>query len=301
MNCRFCNADPQYQSIKGNFVYGGSLDQKFWECAKCRMVYLYPPMPEEEEKKFYSQEFEKYMQKRSGIDTKNGWGSVEEHIRINQPEVIRRMALLEQFLNKDKEMKILEIGCSSGFMLLALRGKGHKVFGVEPSGGFVNFLKEKNIEVFSDFSQVKKSGIVFDLIIHYYVLEHIHKPLEFLKGYLSLIGTGARMIFEVPNVKDPLVSLYKVPAFDRFYWSVAHNWYFSPESMSYVLGKLNLRFNIHFQQRYDLSNHIVWMLEGKPGGKGRYVDIFSPELDERYKNDLIKSGVCDTMAIELIK
>lgn len=300
MNCRLCQAHSKYQSIKGNSVYGGTPEHKFWECGKCKIVYLYPPLSDDDEKKFYNREFEKYMRERSGIDTKDGWLSAEEHVKVNQPEAERRMRTLKP-LAAGRSMKILEVGCSSGFMLFNLRDMKHLVSGVELSGNFTEFLKQQNIEAFRDIKEIEENNLRFDLIIHYYVLEHIRKPLEFIREYMELLVPGGKMLFEIPNVRDPLVSLYKIPAFDSFYWSIAHHWYFSYESMSYLLDKLGYKYNIAFEQRYDLSNHIVWMLEGKPGGKSRYSNIFSPQTDARYREDLKKSGFCDTLLVEIEK
>ena len=103
------------------------------------------------------------------------------------------------------------------------------------------------------------------------------------------------MVFEVPCASDPLSELYKVPAFDRFYWSVAHHWYFTRASLASVLEKTSYRFELLPEQRYDMSNHMVWMQEGKPGGFGRYAYLFGPELDRLYKQRLRDAWLCDTI------
>jgi hypothetical protein len=56
-------------------------------------------------------------------------------------------------------------------------------------------------------------------------------------------------------------------------------------SFRYVFDKLGLKYELFPEQRYDLSNHIVWMLEGKPGGQARYSHVFSQGLIEKYKDD----------------
>ncbi|MDO8282173.1 MAG: class I SAM-dependent methyltransferase [Thermodesulfovibrionia bacterium] len=299
VKCRLCGAASRYQKIKGRFVYGGSARHKFLECSRCEAVYLYPLPSEEQERKFYRNEFEKYMANRSGADTRKGWLSAEDHIRTNRPEVERRMMFLKKLLNRRRKLNILEVGCSSGFLLFALRDMKHNVYGVEPSGVFTDFLRTKNVTLFTDASDAARSGIKFDLILHYYVLEHIRKPAEFIQGYMDLLSGSGKMVFEVPNVQDPLISLYSVPSFGRFYWSMAHHWYFSPESMTYMLDKLGHKYSFYLEQRYDLSNHMVWMQDGKPGGKGRYSDVFTRELEDAYKQSLIKSGFCDTLGVVL--
>ena len=291
-NCRFCDAVPSLQSIKGRFVYGGTSEQHFWKWDACKMIYLFPPLPEEEESVFYKKEFEKYMEKRTGQD--KDWSSPEKHFLSNQREVRRRMPFLESYLTEVQ--KILEIGCSSGFMLSALKDKGMDVYGLDPSEGFIEYVRSKGIQVKKTLEELKEDhDIDFDLILHYYVLEHIRNPLGFIRQYMELLNDTGKMIFEVPCATDPLVELYKVPAFDRFYWSVAHHWYFNRESLAELLKKTDYSFELFPDQRYDISNHMTWMQEGKPGGLSRYGHIFGSELDRLYKEKLKENWLCDTI------
>ena len=84
----------------------------------------------------------------------------------------------------------------------------------------------------------------------------------------------------------------KVFIFERFYWSLAHPWYFSEKSLGYVLNKLDQPFEILLEQRYDLSNHMVWAKDGVPGGMGKLTHLLGEELENDYKNNLIKIGKC---------
>ena len=109
------------------------------------------------------------------------------------------------------------------------------------------------------------------------------------------------MVFEIPNRSDPLITVYKIPAFDKFYWSVAHNYYFNQPSLEYVLGKVGVKFEILPEQRYDISNHMTWALEGKPGGQGKYSSLFTAELGKIYLESMMKTGHCDTLIAHLRK
>jgi 2-polyprenyl-3-methyl-5-hydroxy-6-metoxy-1,4-benzoquinol methylase len=75
----------------------------------------------------------------------------------------------------------------------------------------------------------------FDVIMHFFVLEHISDPLNFLKLQIELLKPGGKIIFEIPNAADVIYSVYDIPAFERFYWSIAHPWYFSEKSLTYLL------------------------------------------------------------------
>ena len=112
---------------------------------------------------------------------------------------------------------------------------------------------------------------------------------------IELLNIHGKIIFEIPNAADPIYSLYDIPAFERFYWSKAHPWYFSEQSLKYLLGRLGASYEIIREQRYDLSNHMVWARDGRPGGLGRFSDLLGPEFDRSYKQALIQSGMCDTL------
>jgi hypothetical protein len=109
------------------------------------------------------------------------------------------------------------------------------------------------------------------------------------------------MIFEVPNRDDPLISIYNIPTFQKFYWSVAHNYYFNRRSLEFVLDRVGAKFEICNEQRYDISNHLNWALEGKPGGQGKYSAFFTPELEKAYLRSMIETGFCDTLIAKVYK
>jgi len=233
------------------------------------------------------------MADRSGQT--GGWHNAEKHIIANEPTRLRRMKYLKSSIGDAKD--ILEIGCSSGFMLLPLIKEGKICTGVEPSGMFSDFLRNKGLSVYPSLEVLLDGNpsCRYDIVMHFFVLEHISKPLEFLQTQLKLLRPGGKLIFEIPNVADPLRSIYDVPEFERFYWSIAHPWYHSESSLSFLLDQLECKYKILRDQRYDLSNHLIWARDGRPGGMGRFTRFWGLELEDIYKQTLIKSGHCDTL------
>lgn len=298
--CRQCKAPFDQQSIRAEYVYGGEKAHKFWKCEACELVYLYPVPSLSDEQRFYAMEFEKFMENRSGSD--KNWAGPIEHVKSNQDHVLRRWEFLKNILAPGQ--LILEVGCSSGFMLKDLRAKGINVIGIEPSGGFKKFLNSNGFENYNSINELKtvKPDLKFDSILHFFVLEHIRDPLEFINSQLEVLKPGGCIISEIPNVNDPLTSLYNIKAFEKFYWSIAHHYYYSPKSLSKILSDLNCsKIEIVLDQRYDLSNHITWMQDGILGGQGRFNHIFSESTLNNYKSDLIKSGYCDTFFVYIYK
>ena len=233
------------------------------------------------------------MTSRSGVA--GGWLGAESHILANESTRDRRLKYLDQ--NIPEKAAILEVGCSSGFMLIPYHKKGNICTGIEPSGFFSHYVRDQGIEIFTSIEELIQNAPdkKFDIIMHFFVLEHISEPLAFLKNQLALLKKGGKIIFEIPNVADALFTIYDIPAFEKFYWSIAHPWYFSEDSLKFLLNQLDEPFDILFDQRYDLSNHMTWARDGKPGGMGKYTSKLGSDLEEAYKQTLIKNGYCDTL------
>lgn len=293
--CPLCGAGREAQSVVTPHVYGGAARQgnAFFHCETCDVRYQYPGLTPEEEARFYAAEFEGFMASRAG--DKGGWLKAEQHVAANEPTRVRRMKYLAPYLSKPAD--VLEVGCSSGFMLYPLAAAGHRCTGVEPSGVFSEFVNERGLTAYQSLDQLRQNApdARFDLILHFFVLEHIANPATFLAELLSLLKPGGKIVFEIPNAADPLYSVYDIPAFERFYWSVAHPWYFSESSLHFLLKQLGHSYEVLRDQRYDLSNHMVWARDGRPGGMGRFTAQLGGALEEAYKQALIRVGKCDTL------
>lgn len=296
MECRICKAEEKFQSIRADHVFGGKEEHDFWECSECGAIYLLPTLTKEEEKHFYNKEFEKFMSTRVGDH--RDWSNAEKHIQSNQDQVIRRWKFIDEHIKKD--MNVLEIGCSSGFMLDKFKKEGCNVCGVEPSGEFLEFIHGKGFEGYETLEEISNDR-KFDLICHFFVFEHISNPFDFINKQLALLNNEGVIIAEIPSATDPLTSLYDIDAFEKFYWSIAHHYYYTPKSLKYILDKMDLKYELIAEQRYDLSNHITWMTDGKPGGQNRFNNVFSEELIEKYKSDLKDNWLCDTVFLKIYK
>lgn len=299
MFCRLCGTNKG-QRIRAKYVFGGTQEHKFYECKKCGVIYLYPYLTEEEETRFYKMEFEKFMATRVG--NHRDWSNAQKHIATNQDQVQRRMKYLQNYIDAKIGGNLLEIGCSSGFMLEAFRQKGFKCFGVEPSGEFLEFLHKNNFNAYENLDDLISNNLElkFDVITHFFVFEHIADPYVFLTKTYSLLKDDGIIIAEIPSSTDALTSLYNIHAFEKFYWSIAHHYYYNPISIAYLMDRLGFKYEIIPEQRYDLSNHITWLMDGKPGGQSRFCE-FSKQTIKSYADDLKKSWKCDTLILVIYK
>lgn len=299
-HCPLCASDHTCQNVVTRHVYGAQHGQAIFHCGQCDVRYLYPGLSAEEEARLYAAEFEKFMADRSAENA--GWEKPESHISANAREAKRRGDFLSQHLPKSG--RVLEIGCSSGFMLYDLAQKGFECVGVEPSGVFSEYVASRGLSCFNSLEALIENGTHqggFDVILHYYVMEHISDPKTFLNEQLELLNHNGVLVFEVPNAMDALSDLYEVPSYEKFIWVISHQWYFSRPSMAHLLKSLDADFDVFIDQRYDLSNHMTWALDNRPGGMGRFTEIWGQEIEEQYKQALIKAEKGDTLTMVVRK
>ena len=111
-----------------------------------------------------------------------------------------------------------------------------------------------------------------------------------------------RLVIEVPNSEDALITLFDNDAFQCFtYWS-QHLFLFNTETMRRLATQAGLKVvSIQQFQRYPLSNHLHWLSRNQPGGHQHWSFLDSPELKNAYANTLATIGKCDTLIVHLEK
>jgi 2-polyprenyl-3-methyl-5-hydroxy-6-metoxy-1,4-benzoquinol methylase len=195
-----------------------------------------------------------------------------------------------------EKARLLEIGCGSGAFLDSVRPYCGEVTGVEPHEEYRQAtVARSNIPVVASIDELLLGSKRFDTVAMFHVLEHIADPVSFLGKIAQVMDRDGKLLIEVPNVDDVLVSVYKIPAYLRFYYQKAHLYYFSRPTLVRTLEQAGFKATIDGIQRYDLSNHIHWMLTGQPGGQGYYLDMFSPSVNAAYADALIRAGRSDTL------
>ncbi len=253
-------------------------------CIDCGLVFLWPRPNEEEADRYYGELYrEDYNEP-----------PLHERYRADLDEARSRVRRLLPILQHNT--RLLEVGCGSGAFLDSIRPYVAEVIGVEPDGASREWVTGQMrtcvVERVTDVLQQEKT---FDLLALFHVLEHVPNPVPFLQSLSQLLRPEGRLVIEVPNVDDVLVGVYQIPAYLRFYYQKAHLYYFSKDTLTMVLNRAGFNPTIEGIQRYDLGNHIRWMLTGQPGGQGYYNDILSPSVHAAYADALIRAGYSDTL------
>jgi SAM-dependent methyltransferase len=238
-------------------------------------------MSPEEEREFYEKTYRFHYESQNAEDL---WNE-------SLPEAKKRVLRFKELYTKDT--RLLEIGCASGFFLSEVKKYVKTATGVELTKEYVNYATGRGLDVRESLDEIPDDSC--DLIFMFHVLEHIDDPIKYLKEVKRKLSSNGKMIIEVPNVEDILVSTYKIKPHLDFYWEIAHNYYFSKTTLGRVLEKAGYHYQIFPLQRYDLSNHMYWMITGKPGGQGHFNAVFSPSLLDEYEKNLKVRFLCDTI------
>ena len=253
-------------------------------CTGCGLVFLSPQPSREELELYYTSGYRKEFLEPP---------VAERHRNDLDAAYLRVQRLLPRLR---PETRLLEVGCGFGAFLYAVRPYVREVMGVEPDATARSWIKQTlGLKMLEKIPPAGSGQEAFDLVVSFHVLEHVPDPVAFLTKLRKVLRPGGEFVVEVPNVVDALVEVYRVSSYLQFYYQKAHLYYFSKQTLALALEKAGYEAVISGVQRYDLSNHMRWMLTGQPGDHGYYGDILAPAVQAAYADALIRSGHADTL------
>lgn len=167
----------------------------------------------------------------------------------------------------NKKTKLLDVGCSSGAFLAAVKPYVKSVVGNEFNTKDASFVRKTlKIPVYtSPLGENPIKAPSFDLITAFQVLEHIDKPVEFLRTIGKYLKKNGRIIIEVPNVNDWLISVFDTPSYRDFYYREVHLFYYTPQTLLKMMKKAGFEGKvISSGLNSNFINQLNWILSGKP-------------------------------------
>ncbi|MBS3158444.1 class I SAM-dependent methyltransferase [Candidatus Woesearchaeota archaeon] len=117
------------------------------------------------------------------------------------------------FLNKmdlGKELNILDVGCSKGFIARSLQNSKYRFYGIEIDKDDIMSAKKYYKEIRSinldNEKPAYKEGF-FDIIILADIIEHLKDPDSIIRHFKKFLKKDGIMIISVPNVANAYVRL----------------------------------------------------------------------------------------------
>lgn len=139
-----------------------------------------------------------------------------------------------KYLPKDKNVRILDIGCGIGLLVYALNKAGYKnVKGVDISPHQIDIAKKYSLDVEhvdNTVSWLQSHKSAFDVIFLLDVLEHIHpsEHLTILKSIYNSLNIDGTLILTVPNANSTFASRWR-------YVDWTHHTSFTEHSLEFIL------------------------------------------------------------------
>lgn len=232
-------------------------------CVKCNHGFLVDYKIIEDYKEYYDKNYRQKVSHKSRVASTNPSEIFEVYKNFQQDRLIHIRPYLA--LNKN----LLEIGASAGQFLCHIKNEVNKVFAVELDEACCRFISSKfGIDADSNFLEYSIfKNQKFDIICSFQVLEHIEKPIEFIKVMSQYLKKGGTIFIEVPNLNDPLISIWNNQAYRNFFYHTDHLHYFSENSLLKVIieaGFKDSQVEIFYTQDYNLLNHLNWIMNEQP-------------------------------------
>ncbi|MPW24779.1 methyltransferase domain-containing protein [Alkalibaculum sp. M08DMB] len=211
----------------------------------------------------------------------------------------RRVELTKKYITS-KESRVLDVGTGYGFFVNIMKRYGYDIEGLEIGNErrkIAERMCNKPIYSYNLLEDVPVAELLkYEVITMFQMLEHITDIELFLCNARELLQTQGKIIIEVPNLKDHMLSISE--EYKEFFWQEAHISYFSPEMLNQVLTRSGFKdIHIFGVQRYSIENMFHWSLNKKPqiySTSYNTADAFS-WIDEYYKNELVKELKSDTI------
>ncbi|MFZ0817421.1 MAG: methyltransferase domain-containing protein [Candidatus Sulfotelmatobacter sp.] len=190
-------------------------------CESCRAVSLADPPRPEEMGRHYTEDYHK------AIVAGGEWAGA------------RRWKDQVKMISQHKSGgAILDIGCSSGGFLGAMRGPAWKLYGIEMEESTAERARAiTGAEVFvGDAIAAPFLPASFDAITAFDLLEHVYAPRQFLAKVLEWLKPGGIFYAMMPNIDS-----WEARLFGSYWYGLElprHLSHFSPASIRYVMTEL---------------------------------------------------------------
>jgi len=130
----------------------------------------------------------------------------------HSPRINHWSRYISGFYGDTNSMKILDMGCAEGYLVLALQDLGFNAFGIEPNPAMCNYatlvlgINQENIK--QSIYEVKSfDAETFDAISSYHTIEHCPSPHSILVNAFTHLKKGGLLFLSTPSAEASINEL----------------------------------------------------------------------------------------------
>lgn len=138
-----------------------------------------------------------------------------------------------------KKGSVLDIGSSTGTLLIIFREQGWHTKGIEPSKKASDLARLSGLDIISHEFEEVNIDEQFDVICASHILEHVADPRIFLTKVKQLLKSDGLLLLDLPNFSSMSAKLLG----SRWYYILPdeHRWHFTRKSLSVLLDRVGFR------------------------------------------------------------
>ena len=207
------------------------------QCERCHCWYMVLPPDQKTLKSYYTTDYY-FFNRDTDFEFNRTYQLYRRNVRVIENEL--------------HEKRVLEIGCSKGYLLAILSRMGWQVQGVEISDEASYYARnEFNLPVFTgdvESYAEHNPAIKYPLILALDVLEHVSDPFSFMQAVNELLAPGGLLIIDTPNGESSSIKR------ERGEWkgfNPFHIHIFSQVGIRILLSKYDLSIDSVYEYSYD--------------------------------------------------
>jgi len=219
-------------------------------CAACDLVYVSPTFDEAHYKTVYrSAEYQEIVRDL-------GISSHEYRVQRFGRE---RVDIMARHLGAERP-RLLDVGCSTGFVVEAARERGWDAVGLDLNPSAVEYGKSRGLDLRTvglEDAGFEPGG--FDAVCLFDVLEHLIDPIPTLRACVRLLRPGGIVFLYVPNYDSASRLLMGKDA--HFIWPTHHLNYYTPATIRDLLRREGLRTEYLATEGLDFVDYLWYRRE----------------------------------------
>jgi 2-polyprenyl-3-methyl-5-hydroxy-6-metoxy-1,4-benzoquinol methylase len=241
--CPTCGSDQPLPEIDKDHM-------RIVRCGVCDLVYVSPTFDEAHYKTVYrSAEYQdivrdlgirshEYRVERFGRERV---GIMAEHVHVVRP-------------------RLLDVGCSTGFVVEAARDAGWEAIGLDLNPSAVEYGRSRGLDLRNVALEDAGFGDAeFDALSLFDVLEHLHDPVRTLRACTRLLRPGGILFLYVPNYDSASRLLMGRDA--HFIWPTHHLNYYTPATLRDLLQREGMSTEYLATEGLDIVDYLWYRRE----------------------------------------